>query len=303
MGLYQKHRPTEFEQVVGNEGIVQSISRMLKKKETFPHAVLFHGPSGCGKTTLARIIGNELGATKRDLREIDSAQFRGIDTVRELRNISQYRPIGGTVTVFIIDEVHKMTNDAQNGLLKILEDPPEHVYFILCTTEPNKLLKTVRGRCSDFQVQTLSDLEMKKLLKGIAKKEKKVLDKTTYKIIVQNSFGHPRNAINILEQVINVPKEERTKLAKRVAVEEVQAIELCRALFKRAHWGEINKILKGLKDQEPETIRRIVLGYCSSTLLNTDKEIAGIIMEEFIEPFYNTGFPGLVYACYAVTKR
>ena len=116
-------------------------------------------------------------------------------------------------------------------------------------------------------------------------------------------MGRPRNAINILEQVLQPPEEKRLKVAERVAEEQAQGIELCRALIKRAPWGAIAKILVGLKDQEAESIRRMVLGYMQSVLLKTDNSQAAFVLEEFIEPFYDSGFPQLVHACYIVTKK
>ena len=124
-----------------------------------------------------------------------------------------------------------------------------------------------------------------------------------YEQIIQDSQGLPRNALQILEQVLRVPEEKRLEIAEQTAAEQSQTIELCRALMKRAGWKEVSSILRGIKDQEPENIRRAVLGYASAVLLKKDDPLAGMILEEFFEPFYNTGFPGLVQACYAVTKN
>jgi DNA polymerase-3 subunit gamma/tau len=301
MSLYQKHRPTSLRGVVGNDKIVSALQSMLEDKESFPHAILLHGPTGCGKTTLARIIATELGG-ENDLHELDSAQFRGIDTAREIRQKSQYAPLRGGVRVYIMDEVHKLTNDAQNGMLKVLEDAPSHVYFILCTTDPNKLLSTVRGRCSMFQVNTLTDEEMTKLIRRIIKREEKNFTKETVAKIVEAGAGHPRNTINILEQLLNVEPDERESMIQKIAEEQDEIIALARALVKRKNWTEVNKILKSLKvqNQDAEAIRRVIIGYASTILLNKDDVTCGLILEEFIEPFYDSGFPQLVYACYSV---
>jgi DNA polymerase III gamma/tau subunit len=303
MSLYQKYRPNKLEQVKGNTEIIKAISNMLLDRESVPHAFLLHGATGCGKTTIARIIAMELNCSGQDYREVDSADFRGIDTIREIRKNSQYLPLEGDCRVWVIDECHKMTNDAQNALLKILEDPPPHVFFILCTTDPQKLISTIRGRCSQFQVNVLNETQMLGLLRKIVRMEAQTLTDEVYDVIIKESNGHPRNAIQILEQVLNVPQEERVQMAKQAVRVQSQAIDLCRALIKKASWAEVKVILEGLKDQEVETIRRVVLGYMSAVLLKSDNQLVGRIMEEFLDPFYDSGFPQLVYACYAVTKN
>jgi DNA polymerase-3 subunit gamma/tau len=298
-----KYRPTELPQIKGNSDTLVALEGMLDDLLSCPHSFLLYGPTGCGKTTIGRIIASRLGSKGSDLREVDSASFRGIDTIRDMRRVSDYMPMESKSIVWIIDECHKLTNDAQNALLKILEDTPQHVYFILCTTEPQKLLATVKGRCQAFQVKPLEDQQMFGLLRGVVRGEGEELDKLVFDQIVQSSNGLPRNALQILEQVLNAPKENRLEYAKRAEAEIVQSIELCRALIKGASWATVNKILTGLKDQEAESIRRAVLGYCQAVLLKTDEPICGLILEEFIHPFYDSGFPQLVYACYAVVKN
>lgn len=300
--LYLKYRPTELHQIIGNEAVVASLEGMLSMVETCPHAFLLTGETGCGKTTIGRIIASRLGCVGSDFREVDSADFRGIDTVREIRKQSMFRPVESSVRVWLIDECHKMTNDAQNALLKILEDTPKHVYFILCTTEPQKLLSTIKGRCSQFQVKPLNEMEMFKLLRSVVKEENETLHKPVYEQIIQDSFGHPRNALQILDQVLRVEPDKRLDAAKKSAEEQSESIELCRALLGNKSWSTIAGILSGLKDQEPESIRRHVLGYCQAVLLKSSNDRAAVIIESFWEPFYNIGFPGLVFACYSSIK-
>jgi DNA polymerase-3 subunit gamma/tau len=303
MSFYQKYRPKNLSQIKGNGELVSALEGMLGDLENCPHSFLLHGPTGCGKTTLARIIANLLGCSGSDLKEIDSAQFRGIDTAREIRGHSQYMAMESDCRVWIIDECHKMTNDAQNGLLKILEDTPSHVYFVLCTTEPQKLLATIKGRCSTFQVKPLGEEDMQLLLKRIVRREKEELSDEVYEVIIKVSQGLPRNAIQTLEQVLKTPIDKRVEIAQKALAEQSESIALCRALMKGSAWKEVSHILSGLRDQDPESIRRGVLGYCQNTLLRGDVMLAGRIMEEFINPFYDSGFPQLVFACYSVTKN
>lgn len=302
MSLYLKYRPESFDDIIGNEDTIQVLRNQLARdsKQPISRSLLFHGPTGCGKTTLGRIVAQELGAVGNDLREIDSADFRGIDTIRDIRRQSTYKPLEGPCRVWILDECHKMTGDAQTALLKALEDTPSHVYYILCTTEPQKLLPTIRGRCAQYQVQPLTEKDMKKLLRRVVKAEEESLSKEIYDQIVQDSLGHPRNALQILSQVLSVEENKRMEIAKRTAETQSKTIELCRALVSGDPWKKVSGILKGLKDEEPEQIRRAILGYCQTILLNgsPNGSVAGI-MEEFIEPFYNTGFPGLTLACFS----
>jgi len=300
MPLYQKYRPKDFDEFIGNEEVVEALKGLLSKEEK-PHVFLFHGETGCGKTTLARIVANKLGCSNEDIHELNMADFRGIDTVREIIRQMQYLPLKGNCQVWILDEVQKLTNDAQNSLLKALEDTPEHVYFILCTTEPDKLLPTIRGRCSQFQVRPLDEDDMMKLLRAVVKAENESLPRVVFEQIIQDSLGRPRNALQILEQVLSVSQEKRLEVAKRTAEQQSQVIELCRALINKDGWKKVANILAGLKDQDVEATRRMVLGYCQAILLKGENDQAGIVMEQFIDPFWGS-FPKLVFACYTIIR-
>lgn len=302
MSYYLKYRPKTFAEVKGNETIISSLEGLLSNIDECPHVFLFHGNTGCGKTTLGRILAERLGCVGSDLKEVDSADFRGIDTIREIGKNCQYKPLEGRCRVWIIDECHKLTNDAQNSFLKRLEDTPKHVYFILCTTESEKLIAAIKGRCQQFQVQPLSDSQMLGLLRGIVRKEGHTLEKEVYEQIIQDSLGHSRNALQILEQILQLPSEKRIEAVKRIAEEQSQVIELCRALLKNASWKEISAILTGLKGQDAETIRRTVLGYCQAVLLKGDNKQAALIIQNFWEPTYNIGFPGITFMCYSIIK-
>ncbi len=128
--LYKKHRPKEFKKMVGNVSTVQTLVNMIKR-DTLPHTILFHGPSGCGKTTLARILKNQLDCSDVDFKELNCSDHRGVDTIREITRTMNMAPTGGKVRIWLLDEVHQMTKDAQNAALKIFEDTPNHVYFLL----------------------------------------------------------------------------------------------------------------------------------------------------------------------------
>lgn len=199
-----------------------------------------------------------------------------------------------------VHNCHQNTKDAQHALLKALEDAPAHVYYILATTEPQKLLPTIRGRCTQYQVNQLTNKEMLMLLRRIVKAEGKKLTKEIYEHIIESGQGHPRNTLQILDQVLNVDEDMQVEIAKQAVELETDAIELCRALMQRASWKKVASILTKIKDQDAESIRRLVLSYCNSILLKGENMTAGLVMEHFIEPFYNTGFPGLTFACFSI---
>ena len=141
-----------------------------------------------------------------------------------------------------------------------------------------------------------------RLLRKVVKAEEETLEKPVYEQIIQDSLGHPRSALQILDTVLRVAPEDQIAAASKAAEHVSKSIDLCRMLIDGAGWKRVAECLKGLKDEQPESIRRHVLGYCQSILLKGEKERAGLVMEEMIEPFYNTGYPGLVFACYSIVK-
>ena len=301
MSLYHKYRPKTFEEVIGNETTIDSLDAVISSnKKEKAHAILLTGPTGCGKTTIARIVANELGCVGSDFREIDSADFRGIDSIREIRKQAGYKPLEGSCRVWLLDECHALSKDAQNALLKALEDPQPHVYYILATTEPQKLLPTIRGRCSIFPVSLLDDGNMMKLLRRVVKAEEASINKNLYYKIIEKSQGHPRNALQILESVLSVSDEQREVILQEMEELELDAIELCRALIQGKGWKVVSGLLTKLKKEEPEGLRRMVLSYCSTILLKEENQWAAAIMESMLEPTYNTGFPGIIFACFSV---
>jgi len=308
MPLHIEYRPKILDDFVGNDDMIEKLGTVLGKPlEKIPHAYLFTGPIGCGKTTLARIVAQEFGCDlERDFVELDSAVFRSIDDVREVRKNANMKALGGkNVRCWLFDEVHMLgqggasaKNQAQSALLKLLEEPPDHTYFFLCTSEPQGLLEGIRSRCSVFEVELLDDMDMLRLLKGICRAEGKAINREVLDAVIHLAEGHPRNALVALDQVIDLPKDKQLDAVKCVQIIETTVIDLCRSMLQKFAWPQVRKILLNLKDEDPEKVRRAVLGYCNKVLLQEDDARAFIIMDAFRTPFYDTGAPGLTMACY-----
>ena len=219
--LYRTYRPSTFEEVAGQEHIVKTLKNALATGK-LAHAYLFAGPRGTGKTTMAKLLAKALNCdegighqcnecknckaiiegTHPDVLELDAASNNGVDEIRELIDKVKYGTILGRYKVYIIDEVHMLSTGAFNALLKTLEEPPEHVIFILATTEPHKILPTILSRCQRYDFTKLSDKDIKNRIKSVLEHEGVSYNEEAVDIIISLADGGMRDALSILDQVL-----------------------------------------------------------------------------------------------------
>ncbi|RYC74443.1 DNA polymerase III subunit gamma/tau [Candidatus Nanosyncoccus alces] len=262
--LYRRYRPVKLEDVVGQPQVTEPLAKSLELKK-IGHAYLFIGPRGTGKTSVARIFAHEVNGFNYELEddyvdiiEIDGASNRGIDNIRELREKAAIAPTSGKYKIYIIDEVHMLTKEAFNALLKTLEEPPAHVIFIMATTDAYKVPVTITSRAQTYTFKLADSKTMFGHLRTIADQEKIKIADEALNIIVKRGGGSFRDSLSLLDQISTLSDQEITKELV-ISVMGLPEGEKIAELLTEYTTGNIAKIATLLKDLlsngiKPETL-------------------------------------------------
>lgn len=300
-----KYRPINLDEIIGHKNIVLSLRELFKDKLNLPHGYIFSGNSGTGKSTFSRIIAREIGCNDYNITEVDAGVYSGVDSIRELLNSLQYSGLGSNPIKFIIiDECQKLSSSSFDALLKTLEEPPPHVYFCFCTTDDNKIPKTIKNRCHIYNLKPIDTKEIYTLLILVKDNENLKLPYDCLELIAEKCEGVPRQALSYLSQCRGCTnKKEVAELIESV-VENNEVVELCRAIMNKSHWSSIALIIKNLKEQklQPESVRINIVNWFNACALNSNDAKNAVkfltILNNFIKPIYeNTGWATLTVAC------
>lgn len=285
--LHTKYRPKRLADVIGQRIACNLIKTTIAKHGS--HAFLFTGPAGSGKTSLARITAEMVGAATGSIMEIDGATHTGIDGMRAIQQSALFRPMGtSTARAIIVDEAHRISRPAWDSLLKVVEEPPAHLYWMFCTTEPSKVPTTIKTRCTHVGLKSLSDSDLMALLKYVCKQEESYPADEILRIVVKEAGGSPRQALVNLAAVADAKNRKEASEALRAVLESDPIIELCRLLVRGASWQKTQAAVLALAEENPESVRIVVMNYVASCLKSASEKDAQFfmaILDQFATPF------------------
>lgn len=326
--LYHKYRPRRFNEIAGHKEVVASIRKAMSNPDR-PQVYLLAGSTGTGKTTCARIMAMSLNCPSSpgdsepcltcppcksiltgncmDMLELNAADHRGINDIRLICKNLPLMPMMLDYKVIILDEAHQLTNEAQSSLLKVLEDAPKHVVFVLCSTHASKILPAVRNRCQKHTFGTLIRSEMMTLLEEVTTLEGEVLPKAAYEAIVDTTGGSPRAALVSLQKVLQLGSKDVRDVIKLLGGEEdvdANVIKVCFAINGAGDWQKVVEAYKEVKHIGAPAIGMIAAGFYRNQLLKASNqkttELAAARLGFFLVPFAEgkLGENQLIHALY-----
>lgn len=301
MDYHIKYRPKTLDEVIGHEEVVKSL-KALFLKNAVPKSFLFSGPSGTGKSTLARIIAKSLNCDTHNIMEMDAAVNTGVDDMRQFCENLKIPAFGSSLLkVAILEESHMLSKAAWNSLLLLVEEPPAHLYFIFCTTEPSKVIDTIKTRCHWYNLKEVPTDGIMDLLDYVIETEGLKLPENAVSTIACTANGSPRQALVRLSQIRDCTTLDEIKILLEQPLENSEVIDLCRLLVsgKGLAWDKIRTLMSNLKEQNPESIRIQIVNYLTACILKTKSEQEAVrlltIVDYFSKPIYQaTGFSDLV---------
>jgi len=288
--IHLKHRPKSLDWVIGQAGIVKSLEAMLKSKAR-PHTFLFTGPPGTGKTSMARIIAGAFGCSGTGLIEIDAASNSGIDDMRMITSALRYNGFGETPNkAIIIDECQGLSKQAWDSLLKSTEEPPPHVFFFFCSTNPAKIPAAMVSRTQNYALKPVKFDDLMDLLEFVCKQEDYATPTTILALAARASEGSPRTALTMLAKVHAVTDQEEAELLLAGAADNKEIIDLCRLLVSgELTWDRLTKTLKAMDEMSAEGIRVVIVNYLNACLMGSknDRGVPKLLdmLESFLVPY------------------